>query len=439
MQSGLGIVWQHIGLSINLFLRFGLALTAIWAAGTLLTQLLLRLAVEVGFFSRLLGLLAISPVILAQLVIYVAFFVILRQGLPNIRFGRWRRQAEPASHTSEAENTPVDSFSGKLLIVLIPFYGYYAGWGFLGDTLRNYSQIFYGTQLRRIDFSGSEFPPTALEIGQTGWVILGVAAVWLVRRLANLMQKRSGAAFWPLLVVACEATWVLLGLYVISGWQAELAQWLATLPSPGKMLGSWLPAAAAAASDIGARPVDWAPAFQPWPFLVSLFWYALLPLVWFNLGAIVYGHDLHGVAEQTERLARRAISRWQWLPKPVRDFIGHFWAGLVRRWNAVVNGVLLAAAAGITLTVSVLVLWRLVDWLGNWAWIGLAGIIGPQDTATWQVLSVPLNALFGSPGGPPGGLLVSPLQFCVLAAGLELASRARDREVSQMSGQGSAV
>ena len=42
----------------------------------------------------------------------------------------------------------------------------------------------------------------------------------------------------------------------------------------------------------------------------------------------------------------------------------------------------------------------------------------------WQVLSVPLNALFNAPGAPAGGLLVSPLQFCVLAAGLELALRA---------------
>ena len=157
----------------------------------------------------------------------------------------------------------------------------------------------------------------------------------------------------------------------------------------------------------------------------SLFWYALLPLVWFNLGAIVYGHDMHSLRGETRRVTGAALDRWQALPKPVTDFIGHFWAGVVKRWHAVMNGVLLAASAGIALTASVLVFWRLVDWLGNWAWIGIARLIGPQDMLVWQVVSVPLNALFNAPGAPAGGLLVSPLQFCILAAGLELAGRAQ--------------
>lgn len=424
MGRDLGIIGQHVRLSLALFLRHGAVLSALWAGGALLDQILLRLAVEIGFFSRLLGLFAIAPVILLQLLVAVSMFLILRDGMPRLQLRRLQRarRGDGESSGTEAEG---GVFAVTLLAVLIPFYGYYAGWGFLGDTLRSYSQIFYSAQMARVDFTQPEFPPTALEVGQTGWVILAVLLIWAIRRVAKAMQGRSEGGFWPMLVVACEATWALLGLYVIGSWKGELAGWLATLPEPGDLLRQIIPAASAAISDAGLRPVDWAPGFRLWPMLTSLFWYGLLPLVWFNLGAIVYGHDLQGADAQTRRVAGQAIDRWQALPKPVTDFIGHFWMGVVKRWHAVMNGVLLAASAGFALTASVLVLWRLVDWLGNWAWLGIARLIGPQDMLVWQVVSVPLNALFNAPGAPPGGLLVSPLQFCILAAGLELALRAR--------------
>ena len=433
-MAGLGIIGQHLTLSLRLFLGFGAVLSALWAAGALGTQLLLLLAVEIGMLSRLLGLFALAPVILLQLLVFVAMFVILRRGMAGREGQRTDGPPPPASaHTADASDpapAPPEALAGLLLIALVPFYGYYAGWGLLGDTLRSYTQVFYTTQMARTDFTRPEPVPTALEIGQTGWVILAVALIWAVRRAAKAIHARTGAGIWPLVVVACEATWALLGLYVLTGWKTALAGWLATLPAPGEMLGWVVPAAGAAAAmgagigDGQAIPVDWPQPQALWPWLVGLFWYAMLPLVWFNLGAIVYGHDLHRIDSRTRRVAGGALDRWRALPRPVTDFIGHFWAGLVKRWHAVINGVLLAASAGVALTVSVLVLWRLVAWAGNWAWIGLARLIGPQDLTTWQVLSVPLNGLFNAPGASPGGLLVAPLQFCILAAGLELAHRA---------------
>ena len=433
MGRDLDIVGQHIRLSLSLFLRFGAVLTAIWAGGDLLGQVFLRVAVEIGFLNRLLGLLAIAPVILLQLLLCVGMFLILRSGLPSTR-SRGKQGAE-ATGAGAGTQPGMGAFALALLAALVPFYAYYAGWGFLGDTLRSYTQIFYVTQMARVDFTQPELPPAALEVSQTGWVILCVLLFWAIRRFAKSMQSRSKAGFWPMLVVACEATWALLGLYVIAGWKNEFAGWLATLPRPGELLEQIIPAASAAISDATQRPVDWPPAFRVWPMLSGLFWYALLPLVWFNLGAIVYGHDLSGVDAKTRRIAGSALDRWQALPKPATDFIGHFWAGVIKRWNAVMNGVFLAASAGFALTASVLVLWRLVDWLGNWAWVGIARLIGAQDMLIWQVLSVPLNAMFNAPGAPAGGLLVSPLQFCILAAGLELATRmqaakARDARVT---------
>lgn len=411
---------EHSRLSLQLFWRYGLLLTALWAGSAFLHQILLRLAVEIGMLNRFAGLVTLMPVVLLQLALYAGFFLILKGGLPKPT-----AKSDTTPEITVDEPAPSPPFATLLLLGLLPFYAYYAGWGLLGDTLRSYSQVFFSAQMRRVDFTQSELPPTALEIGQTGGVLIAVALVWLIRRFAKQRQKASERGIWSLTVVACEGTWALIGLYVIGNWKDGLFTWAAQMPAPSELLGWLISSAKAAVSPADSLPIDWPPAFDAWSFAVRLFWYALLPIIWFNLGAIIYGHDLAQMAQPTEKIAGRAVRKWQGLPKPIRDFIGHFWAGMVKRWHAVANGVLLAASAGTTLTVSVVVLWRLIDWLGNWAWIGLAQIIGPQEPLVWQVISVPLNMLFNAPGAPSGGLLVSPLQFCILAAGLQLALAAR--------------
>lgn len=99
------------------------------------------------------------------------------------------------------------------------------------------------------------------------------------------------------------------------------------------------PAARAAIREAELRPVIGRRNFSCSRAHVAVLVCAVLPLVWFNLGAIVYDHDLSGVGGQTRRVAGHAIDRWKALPKPVTDFMGHFWMGSVKRWNAVMNGV----------------------------------------------------------------------------------------------------
>jgi hypothetical protein len=424
MPETLNIVGAHLRLSTSLLLRFGAPLSAIWMGSYLLNILLLRGAVEIGLLSRFAGLIALAPIILLQLIVFAAMFIVLRDGLPLLR--RRRQPPEPKSGGPEARDGGF--FTGALLAVLIPFYGYYAGWGFLSNTLRDYSKLFLDTQMSRIDFLNPEKSgPTALEVQSSLWVGVAVLVIWVLRRAAKQRYKKTGNRLWPLFIVACEATWVLLGLYLISGWQAQFAEWLAHLPSPQELLQSLVPPAGAEVTSPAVRPVDWPAEFRPWPWLTSLFWYSVLPLIWFNLGAIIYGHDLNMMTGATERVTHRVLNPWTRLPKPITDFIGYFWGGTVKRWHAVVNGMMLAASAGVALTVSVIVLWRLADWLGRWAWIGAAQLVGPQDQQVWRLAEHPLNILFGFPGQPQTGLIVVVVQFCVLAAGLELAGRAQQQ------------
>lgn len=424
MPETLNIVGAHLRLSTSLLLRFGAPLSAIWMGSYLLNILLLRGAVEIGLLSRFAGLIALAPIILLQLIVFAAMFIVLRDGLPLLR----RRRQPPEPKSGEPEARDGGFFTGALLAVLIPFYGYYAGWGFLSNTLRDYSKLFLDTQMSRIDFLNPEKSgPTALEVQSSLWVGVAVLVIWVLRRAAKQRYKKAGNRFWPLFIVACETTWVLLGLYLISGWQAQFAEWLAHLPSPQELLQSLVPAAGAEVTSPAVRPVDWPAEFRPWPWLTSLFWYSVLPLIWFNLGAIIYGHDLNMMTGATERVTHRVLNPWTRLPKPITDFIGYFWGGTVKRWHAVVNGMMLAASAGVALTVSVIVLWRLADWLGRWAWIGAAQLVGPQDQQVWRLAEHPLNILFGFPGQPQTGLIVVVVQFCVLAAGLELAGRAQQQ------------
>lgn len=431
MPESLHIMGAHFRLAARLLLRFGAPLGAIWMGSYLLNILLLRAAVEIGLVSRFAGLVALAPIILLQLLVFAAMFLVLRDGLPLLRHRR-RSTAEDPDAPEAATPPERGFFAAALLAVLIPFYGYYAGWGFLSNTLRDYSKLFLDTQNSRIDFlAPSDNGPTALEVQSSWWIVVAVLLIWLLRHTAKKLHKKTGNRFWPLVIVACETAWALLGLYLISGWKDQLVGWLAELPSPRELLDYLIPAANAEVTSSASRPIDWAPEFQPLQWLNALFWYSALPLIWFNLGAIIYGHDLDLMTDTTRRVTGGILKRWTGLPKPITDFLGYFWGGTVKRWHAVVNGVMLAASAGVALTVSVIVLWRLADYLGRWAWVGSAQLVGPQDPAVWRLLEQPLNILFGFPGQPQTGLIVVVIQFCILAAGLELAGRAQQKDAAE--------
>ncbi|MGB6103111.1 MAG: hypothetical protein WBF88_04600 [Pusillimonas sp.] len=423
MNDAWTITSSHLVQTGQLLRKYGLLLVTILLGAKLLESILMRLAVELGMLHRFVGLVAVIMIILLQLIVFVGMFVILRDRPIVLR----RRSGRSSDSLPLQQDSGSPVFASALLAVLIPFYGYYAGWGFLGNTLRDYSRAFLTEQWNRIDFQNPDsIGPHALEVDGALWLLIPVALIWLIRRAAKARHASTGHMSWPLVVVACEATWVILGLYVLSGWKEQFVSWLAALPPPASLLDWFLPAAQAAVSDAGQRPVDWPPALLAGDWLGQLFRYALLPLIWFNLGAIVYGHDLNLMADPTRRVASRMTSRWAALPRPVTDFFGYFWAGLIKRWHAVANGVLLAASAGLWLTISILLIWRLADWLGRWAWVGAAELIGPQDPNVWMLAAVPLNLLFGMPGQPQSGVVVVAVQFCVLAAGLSLVLKAQD-------------
>ncbi|WP_448953709.1 hypothetical protein [Labrys neptuniae] len=382
--------------------RYGPQLMAIWLIGMLAEDVLTEIAVHIGFLNQLAGLSTLTLVVLTKLVMIVAMFELIRPGLPSLQAAA--KAAESAE--AEASGTGSAGFTTALSLALVPFFAFYAAWGFLGDTVREYSKLAldltpFGQNARILDVSGG------------WWLLASVATAWLVRLGAKQMHKRSSHVFWPILIVVCEANWAFIALYVLTNWHNEITAFIAHLP---ETMGGWLfPAAkaAAVAPSVENTPTSWGDA------LTSLFFYALYPVVWLTLAALVYGYDIGRSGAPAPGRWSRAIARWDGLPQSLRDFLGHFVAGTAKRYRALAEGVGLTFSSGLALIVAVIIIFRILDWASAWAWYGAARLIGPHEIGLWQIIAHALSIAFGSPSAPGNGALIMPLKVTLLAAGLE--------------------
>ena len=408
--------------SLRLWWRFLPQLLAIALLGTIAHSLLIEGAVTLGYVNRLAGLVSLTLVVLVDLVVVVALFETVRPALPSIAAAS-RADAAPAIDVAAPEP---EGFAGRLAAVLslalVPFFAYYAAWGFLGDTIRSYSRAGLA---RANPFDPAHSGPL-LDVSGGWWLVASVALLWGIRRIAKALKARSGAAIWSLLIVLCEAGWAFVGIYVIADWKGGLLGWLAERRIGDVARDAWQ----AISHPVGlARAAGAAPVEQTPPgvieALTALFFYALLPVVWLTLAALIYRYDVHRseAGELTARIrhADAAVARWQALPKWLRDFLGHFWAGTLKRYRALANSVRLTFASGLVSIVVLIVLYRAIDWASAWAWLGLVQLIGPRPDAVWEMIGSQLSVLLGSPSWPGDGVLPQTLKICLLAAALERA------------------
>ena len=134
--------------TLRLWLRFLPQLMAIALLSVIARGLLLEAAVSIGFVNHLAGLISLSVVVLVKLVVVVALFEVLRSALPAMKQAS-TGDDPPAEATATAASTttPARPPSGTarvatiLSLALVPFFAYYAAWGFLGDTIRDYSRL----------------------------------------------------------------------------------------------------------------------------------------------------------------------------------------------------------------------------------------------------------------------------------------------------------
>ncbi len=405
---GTPLARRQLLLTLSLLGRFWPQLAAVWLVGFIGNLLLNETAAAIGRWNSLAGLSVLSFVVLLKLVVIVALFATVRPGLPKINAASWAKPEQMNSRTDVSS----DSFVSVLALSLVPFFAFYAAWGFLSDTVRDYSKLVLSLLL-----SGEG--TGLLNVSGGPWLLFPVVLAWAVRHFSKSMHKRSSSALWPFLIVVCEANWAFIGIFVVSEWQDEIRAWFSHLPETiGALLAFLTPVTDAVAQYVVPPP----PEFVASPVgtrLVSLFFYGLYPVVWLTLAALVYGYDINDERALGEGRVARAVSRWQTLPKALRDFISHFISGTLKRYRALAEGIGFAFNSGLIPILIAILGYRLLDWGSAWAWYGLTQLIGPHELPLWQVIAQAISPFIGTPSDPGEGLLVTPVKICLLAATLE--------------------
>ena len=399
-------------LTFRLLRRFWPQLVALVLVGILAGDLLMLLAAKVGLVNHMAGLALLTLVALTQLVVTVAMFQVLRPGLPEI--GAAQDEAEAETEQTEKRRRGGSRLAAMITVALLPFFAYYAAWGFLGDTVRQYSRL-------ALDMAPFGESGNVLDVLNSSWLLFSVAISWVIRRIAQEMQKWSRFSFWQIVVVVCETNWIFIGLYVISRWKDDWLAWIMSrnfwsiLQAMGEGVVS---TAQAAMIPVEVSSITWTATLN------DLFWYMMLPVIWLVMTALVYGYDVEDDKELM-RIHGRIESfgeRYKAVPAFLRDFVEHFISGYRSRYLPIANGVRITMSSGVLLILTLIIGYRLIDWTAAWLWLGTSRLIGPHDLDIWQVINVGVSLLFGSPYQDSStGILVEPLRICFLAAILETA------------------
>jgi hypothetical protein len=397
--------------------RFWPQLTLLVLIGIVLNDQLLGLAVQAGLTSRLLGLTTLTLVVLVKLVITVTMFLVMRPALPALAAAHAAALGSAGAGPADGRRFPrLSSLAAVLTITLLPFFAYYAAWGLLANTVREYSMEY----LHRAAFGGSGNP---LDITGSYLVVLSVVVTWALRRLFKAMKERTGAPVWRILIIVCETNWAFIGLYVLSQWKNEAWAWAEGTPVWEALRRLWeaiVPVAQAAQAAM--VPVEQAPPAAS-DIVTSLFYYAILPVAWLMMAAVIYGHDIAAdPGWMRHRRLERIGSRYSSLPRALRDFIDHFIRGYRNRYLPIANSVRLTLGSSVMLILLLIVAWRAVGWGAIWARYGISHLIGPHDVDLWLVINQVPSLLFGSVvAATQPGILPEALRYCLVAAVLETA------------------
>ena len=390
---------QLIRTTLRLWWRHWPPLLLLVLLGYLLNDWLLRIVVEIGLRNHVLGLSLLSPLVVIELAVVIAMFHVLRPSLPALT------QALPAT-PGDTGTARGERLTTTLALALVPFFAYYAGWGLLGETVREYSLA----GLERDPFG--KYGPL-LDALKSHGLVISVAASWLLRRYAKAREARKHSSGWQALIVLCEANWVFIGLFVITRGKDLLMKWLES-----RVVWQYFGGADA---DVAA------PVLAPTLFdslanaAQGMFFAALLPLVWLAITALIFGRDL---GEQsllaTNKRLEKIVGSYDRLPALLRQFADDFVKSYRTRYVPVANSVRLTLQAGLTLLLCFCVGYRALEWLSAQAWIGATQLIGAHAMDFWRAIGGGLALLVGGPAGTTPSIVFEPLRICLLAATLEL-------------------
>ena len=395
-----------------LFRRFWPQLACLYLLEHTLHPWLLRLSVEIGFIDRLLGLSALAVLVLLKLVVLLWMFHVVRPGLSSLGHG----------DLESAAGTPVQRFTGVLAVILVPFFAYYAAWGFLGDIVRDYSLLGW-----RLDPFGEH--GLLLRAGDSQWLLLIVAASWLLRMACEEQMRQRPGFSWRLAATLLSTNWVFIGLYALGAYKEKIVSWLVRLPLVETFVRIWT----SFQTSLPSIPLPG--SISGWDSMFAgardLFFFVLLPLVWLALAAVIYHSKSATGKRNSAFVIERMESRYATLPSPVRKVFDRMIAGYRSRYVPVARSVELTLTSGLGLLLVFILSYRLLTWGSAWIWVFAKQLIGPYPQDVWFVFADVLGIVIGNPLGPERGIIFEPLRICLLAAAFDRALAAHQGHTSE--------
>src|SRR4030095_7086181 len=98
--------------------------------------------------------------------------------------------------------------------------------------------------------------------------------------------------------------------------------------------------------------------------LQRLFFYALLPLVWLVMAAIINGYEL-SAASAPLPVGTSGADTWR---KWFKDFVKHFVGGYRSRYQPVWTCLRLTLSTGLATLLTFVIAYRALSWIGAWLW-----------------------------------------------------------------------
>jgi hypothetical protein len=236
-----------------------------------------------------------------------------------------------------------------------------------------------------------------------------------VRWIAKRMNARARSPYWRLLIVAADASWIFIGLYALGVLKKDLITWIGAESLLQSLNWPSLVSTAQAAGDFTPVEFRQPPLFEQ---LQRLFFYALLPMVWLVMAAIINGYELSAASPPAAGAATSGSATWR---KWMSDFVKHFIGGYRSRYQPVWTCLRLTLGTGLATLLTFIIAYRALNWLGAWLWYAATRSIGPHDLPTWQLIANVIDVFIGSPSDLDGGILLDAVRIALLAAVLEYA------------------
>ena len=384
------------------------ALLAWFLAGWLARYLLIELAAWVGASTLLGGLLIMPLAILARLISFVAMFLVLRPGMPQLQ------RLAASSAGAKARRT---EFMNAVMVAILPFFAFYAAWGFLRDDMHQYSRGAIDNFTAQNAFtdgaSFSDIDQLNFDAVTISIIVLAFAGRWALGRYASRLPR------WTALIgVYLEAIWVFMSVYLISDVLNSITTWFDT-----RQAMVWLDDMRGWLSEF-ASPLIWVWDAAAWA-VGEVGGLVLLPLAWLTIAGVIYGHALPARKVAAPAPLSAARQRYEtvapsWLRRRLNDLGMQF----VRRFRPVWRAMLTIWHAGALPMGVYILVYTIIVALQGWITWGLIVVIGPNDLQTFWMIVDALLAFVVM-------LLIEPLRVALVAAAYDHAAGVSDAPAAE--------